>query len=117
MREWYSTAAGENKLSFLNLLLRINNGETRSRHLAVGRLRIIKKKRTSEIIPLSKTKTTPDSGSVDSPIRFRSKCKCFETRNLVSTVGSSTAQQTSHSSAFSDQASLPTTPKMGLEAL
>ncbi|GFT87862.1 uncharacterized protein TNCV_799681 [Trichonephila clavipes] len=65
----------------------INSGETRSRHLAVGRPRVIKRKRTSEIVPLSKAKSVPDTESAESPIRFRSKYKCLETHRSADTVG------------------------------
>ncbi|GFY23799.1 hypothetical protein TNCV_3535931 [Trichonephila clavipes] len=40
----------------------MNNGETRSRHVAIGRPRVIKKK---EFVPPSKAKSKPDNGSSD----------------------------------------------------
>ncbi|GFU82274.1 uncharacterized protein TNCV_3195461 [Trichonephila clavipes] len=70
------------------------------------------RKRTSDIFPLGKAKSTSDSGSSDSPIQCRSKCKCF-----VDTVGYETAQQTSHLRAFVHQSSGPTKLRVGTETL
>ncbi|GBM89131.1 hypothetical protein AVEN_153754-1 [Araneus ventricosus] len=71
------------------------------------------RKKTSETIPLGKAKSAPNSGSADSPIQFRSKRKCFGTHSSADTVGYGTVQQTPHSCASVDQASLSTTPTLG----
>ncbi|GBM02823.1 hypothetical protein AVEN_52006-1 [Araneus ventricosus] len=72
------------------------------------------RKRTSETVLLEKAKSVSDRGSADSPIQCSwSKRKCFGTHSSADTVGYGTVQQTSHSYAFVDQASLSTTPKVG----
>ncbi|GFX03841.1 hypothetical protein TNCV_2114131 [Trichonephila clavipes] len=50
--------------------------------------------------PLSIAKMTGDTESSDSPIRCRSKCKCFGTHNAAGSVGRGTDQQLSHSGTF-----------------
>ncbi|GFX04688.1 uncharacterized protein TNCV_1912331 [Trichonephila clavipes] len=63
-------------------------------------------KRTSETVPLSKAKSMPDSESVDSPIRCKSKKKCLGTHISADIVAYGTVQQTSHSRVSVDQALL-----------
>ncbi|GFW48651.1 hypothetical protein TNCV_4242321 [Trichonephila clavipes] len=82
-------------------------------YLELWHLLILKKRKTSEIGPLSKEKLTPNSGIIDSPIRYRSKYKCFGTHNSSGTGGYLTAQQVSHSWASADQMSFPITPEVG----
>ncbi|GBO13439.1 hypothetical protein AVEN_61834-1, partial [Araneus ventricosus] len=90
----------------------INDGDTSSLRQSVGRPRVIKKK-TSETVSLSKEKSAPDSGLVESPIQCRSRRKSLGTHNSADTVRYGTAQQTFNSCASVDQASSSTTPRVG----
>ncbi|GFU95635.1 transposable element Tc1 transposase [Trichonephila clavipes] len=55
------------------------------------------RKRTLEIVQLSKAKLAPGSESVDCTKRCSSKYKCFGKHSSADTAGYGTAEQTSHS--------------------